>query len=255
MELLRNAADRYDGGSEVEAKNLAVRIRVLAHDGAGSGSSLLTQLGVKERLPYRDTAVAEHPPEVIVLHAGLCMISATLSPDGSSRYSAPLGDLSPDRRHPPASFVDWWLLPVLWDDHGNTFCRRDFVLSVCNTDGGAHHDHALDVAYAELTRKKALGFRPGGPDDALVPHVALPSVRQIAYELEQTLSEHLVEDPATPLGIRVREPICPLSIRTSIAAGRNDPCPCGTGLKMRHCFGLRRPRRRITLEQLLAESA
>jgi hypothetical protein len=28
-ELLRNAAERYDAGSEVEAKNIAVRLRVL----------------------------------------------------------------------------------------------------------------------------------------------------------------------------------------------------------------------------------
>lgn len=250
-ELLRNAAERYDQGSEAEAKNLALRIRVLVHDGSGSGSSLLGQLGVKERLPYLDTALAEHPPEAIVRHAGLCMIRATLGPGGSSRYIAPLDRLSVDRQHPPAAFIDWWRDPVLIDGRGNSFSRRGFVLAVANTDGGAHVDQTLSPAYAALTRQGSLGFRPGAAEDPLFTHVALPSVRQIAYELERTLEEELAEDPTAPFGLRVRNPICSLSIHETVEAGRNDPCPCGSGQKMKQCFGQRRPHRRLTLQDLV----
>src|SRR4029077_5076442 len=91
-ELLRNAAAAYDAGSEAEAMDLAHRIRVLVHDTASS-TSVLTHLSVRDRLPYMDTAQAEFPPEVIMLGAGLCVISATLGPDGFSRYTAPLDKL------------------------------------------------------------------------------------------------------------------------------------------------------------------
>lgn len=81
-ELLRNAGDRYDGGSDAEAKNLAVRLRVLLHDGGRNNQSLLGQLEIKEQLPYLDTTPAENPPEAPSFHAGLCMVHATLGPEG-----------------------------------------------------------------------------------------------------------------------------------------------------------------------------
>jgi hypothetical protein len=254
-ELLRNAGERYDGGSEAEAKNLAVRLRVLLHDGPGRGGSLLGQLRLKERLPYLDTALAEHPPEVPMMHGGLCMIRGTLGPGGSSRYVAPLDRLSPDRQHPPQAFVDWWLNSVVTDDQGRSIARRDFVLWLADQDGGAHVDATIGAAYAGLSRGGVASFQPIAGDDPRFKDLAAPSVRQIAYELERTLDENLVEESASDPGVAIKEPICSLSIHSDPAAGRNDPCPCGSGLKLKRCFGVRLPRRRRTLDDLLSEAS
>jgi hypothetical protein len=70
LRLLSDATQRFDEGSLVEVQNLATRIRVLVYDG-GRGASFLRQLGVKERLPYLDTALAE-PPEGVIAVGGGC---------------------------------------------------------------------------------------------------------------------------------------------------------------------------------------
>jgi hypothetical protein len=257
LELLNNAAKGFDDGSLAEAQNLATRIRVLVYDGPGRGRSFLGQIGVKERLPYLDTAQAEDPPGVIGFGGGLCMISATVGPsEGSSRYSAPLDRLAPERLHPPSAFVDWWEDEVLADDRGNSFSRSAFVLAVANQDGGSHFDDTLDAAYAELTRDRSLSsFQPGPGGDESFKNIAPPTIRQVAYELEQTLTNEIVEDPEVPFGLRARQPICSLSIHTRVDAGRNDPCPCESGLKTKRCFELREPRRRRTIDDLRAEVA
>jgi hypothetical protein len=40
-----------------------------------------------------------------------------------------------------------------------------------------------------------------------------------------------------------------------VGVGRNDPCPCRSGLKAKRCFGMRQPRRHLTLADLYAEVA
>jgi hypothetical protein len=183
------------------------------------------------------------------------MISATLGVDGSSRYTAPLDRLSPDRRHPPSAFVDRWNDAVLGDDAGNSFSRKSFVLAVATQDGGSHFDATLDAAYAALTRDRTLtSFQPAPGGNEAFKDVAPSSIRQVAYELQRTLEEQIVEDADAEFGLRVRRPICSLSIRETVTVGRNDPCPCGSGLKRKKCFELRQRKRRQTRDDLRREA-
>jgi hypothetical protein len=250
-ELLRNAAERYDAGSEVEAKNIAVRLRVFLHD-TKNCHSLLAQLGIKERLPFLDTTNVEMPPEVPHFDAGLCMIHAQLGEDGYSRYVPAMQNMDPERSHPPQAFVDWWSAPIVTDNSGRPVCRREFVLWLANEDGGAHIDSSLRGAYVELSKTGLVTFRPELGEDARFKDLVSPSVRQIAFELEQTLDSSLDEEAGE---LRIREPICSLPIATKVEAGRNDPCPCGSGLKTKRCFSMRRPRRRRSMADLMGEAA
>jgi hypothetical protein len=250
-ELLRNAAERYDGGSEAEAKNIAVRLRVLLHDTKNS-HSLLTQLGVKERLPFLDTTNVEMPLGIPHFDAGLCMIHAQLGDDGYSRYAPAMQNMDPERSHPPQAFVDWWSASVVIANSGEPVCRREFVLWLANEDGGAHVDSSLQGAYAELSKTGLVTFRPELGDDPKFKDLVSPSVRQIAYEVERTLDDSLYEEEGA---LKIRLPICSLPIATKVNTGRNDPCPCGSGLKTKRCFSMRRPRRRRSMADLMDMAA
>jgi hypothetical protein len=145
----------------------------------------------------------------------------------------------PDRLHPPASFADWWERTILTDQHGNTFSRADLVLSVAEQDGGTHIDAVVNEKYRQLTREHSLGLRQS-IDLPIANSVALASVRHIAEELLETIENGLDWDGDQPV---VRDPVCPLPLRTEIATGRNELCPCGSGRKVKRCFGQRMPLR------------
>jgi hypothetical protein len=66
--------------------------------------------------------------------------------------------------------------------------RRELILHVAETDGGAHVDPALDEAYMDLSRNNSLGWmlREGDVVRPFPPPV-LPCIRQIAHEVLITL--------------------------------------------------------------------
>lgn len=64
---------------------------------------------------------------------------------------------------------------------------------MANTDGGAHVDPSLNAAYEALARQNSFGWfivaSDGVQPFANTP--VLPSIRQVAYELDRTLTTHL----------------------------------------------------------------
>jgi hypothetical protein len=268
LAFLRASAASFDDGFEAEAKRLATQIRILVHDAPGGrrnrSVSLLSHLGMRDRLPWLDTAILPDPSWVD-FSCGLCRLSGDgEGPSLVMRYAAPLADLGPDRRHPPAAFLDWWNEPVLADRLGHDFSRADFISRVANQDGGTHVDAELEESYRALTRENSmqivsgqgmLGFHVGptlaGEADPPGSSIALASVRQIAYEVLQSVEGGIQFDAAGE--VTIGSPICPLPIDSVIEVGRNDPCPCGGGLKLKNCFGRRFPRRpRVTRSAAIA---
>ena len=263
--FLRRSAESYDAGEHAESKHLALHIRIMLHD-TRQQTSLLTHLGIKERLPLLDTAPAEPPPGVIQMDFGLCDCRMTTGTPGRVEFRAPLGQRADDRAYPPACFADWSSRPVLNDTQSNDFSRSDLVLGVANQDGGAHIDATLKPAYAALTRQHSHGFGqadPGEPNTAALTFafeggtqapqpdaepvsnsIALASVRQITHELLTSLETSVVDDGE---GVRLRREICPIPWDEAPSVPRNDPCPCGGGRKFKKCFGRREPRRRSRL--------
>lgn len=247
--FLTTSAQHYDAGVEAEAKRLAATIRILVHD-SGRGTSLLNHLGVKRSLGFIDRGPPEPPPSGHVLHFGVCIVRMHLRPGGDVQYIPVLDAGAEDRMHPNTSFDDWWLNPMLRDQEGNKFNRRDLVLALANKDGGAHIDEKLDAAYRALTRENSLGFTQGDDQRPISNSVVGASVRHIAWELERSIQTGLrwAGDQAV-----VAQPVCPLRLENAPVAGRNNRCPCGSGRKYKHCFGLRQPRLRMS--QPSADSA
>ena len=75
---------------------------------------------------------------------------------------------------------------MLRDQRGNSFSRKDLTLGLAHQDGGVHIDKAIKGSYAELTRDNSLGFQQGD-GQPIANSVVNTSVRQIAWELAQTL--------------------------------------------------------------------
>jgi hypothetical protein len=263
--FLQASAAAYDGGNEPEAKRLAVSLRVLLHDTRRS-TSLLTHLAVKDRLPFRHTASEPPPPGAIVMFSGgLCSIQASLGEGGGGSRFVPVLGTDPERNSQPEQcFEDWWTTPILHDQEGNSFSRRDFVGAVANKDGGAHVDATLGASYAALTHGNSMrltqekgttddgwevvmgGVIGGPPDESserISNSIALASIRQITFEV-LTSAEAIawVGGDAT-----VPNPICQLPVAGRDFAileglvGRNNPCPCEGGRKMKKCLLRKRP--------------
>jgi hypothetical protein len=235
ISFLQTSCESYDNGFDGEAKRIAVVLRVLLHE-SRSSHSLLGQLNKKNTqflsssLPHEETSLS--------IHGGLVMVAAK---GKESKFVALLDDV-PFLRW--CSFDDWWKEAVFVDDQKNILTREQLILTASNQDGGAHVDPALENTYFRLTKQNSLGISYNEGDLSIpIPKPERAALRQIAHEVLKTLipdyqkkpmpdnadiyfgGATLVQGAAAP----------PLPGKQKIQ--RNDPCPCGSGKKFKHCHG------------------
>lgn len=190
IELLQNACKSYDSGLEAIGKHIALSLRVLLHH-HGQSRSLLKQLGLGQ-IHFYDTAGPIDPDELLT-QCGLLVHKLS---SGEARYiprvAAPP---TPHRNIREISFDQWWTEPILKDKLGEVFCRRDLILNVADTDGGAHVDPDLEASYLELSRRNSLGWRfvNKNIEEAFRGRPELACIRQIAEEVLITLRENAPE--------------------------------------------------------------
>jgi hypothetical protein len=174
----------------------------LLHDTSRS-HSLLEQLGSKASLQFLDTSrrpIAASDRQILGPHdwpTGMVAITATTSaaPDPHSEglwgCVAMLGS-DPERSRSRKHFDAWWHDLIIDLRSGETFTRGHFVLGIANMEGGAHVDPEPPASWV-LLRDQAWDD-VGGMVDAqgqLVPvrHLVPAVVRQIGYEVSETLME------------------------------------------------------------------
>ncbi len=184
IRFLMTSCAAFDSGFLGESKRLATTVRVLLHDTPNS-KSLLGLLNLKSNLKYITTATRYDPQNLLTYHG---LVGFRFGPQGVT-YWAPLGDGPPTRyNRPPCNFDAWWNEAVIIDKIGGKFTRRDLILALANKEGGAHVDPELDASYADITRNNSLGWNiSDGTTSQPLSDVELHSVRQIAYELLQSL--------------------------------------------------------------------
>lgn len=185
LALLRNACSTYDKGLEAIGRHIALSLRVLLHQ-HGQSRALLDQLGLRQG-KFFDSAGPVHKGNLLP-ECTLVLMRAVSS--GGAYVPLIDGGVGGPHATMHIPFVDWWNATVCRDDRGRTFCRRDLVLLVANTDGGAHVDPELDEAYLSLSRENALGwtFCTGNVTSAFTGRPELACMRQIAHEVLLTLS-------------------------------------------------------------------
>jgi hypothetical protein len=180
--FLRKSATAFDQGDAVEAKRLVPPIRLLVHQTSRS-DALLHQLGVLEDMTFLDTAGEIDPANML---PSAMLTALRFSAGAVPTHHAMLSNYLPV---PPAGqwrpFSAWWTRTVIKDGAGAEFSRRDLILAVAHKDGGVHVDQ-LQEAYERLSRSNSLGWVLGD-SKAPLNNPVLPSIRQIAFEVEQSI--------------------------------------------------------------------
>ncbi len=186
MGFLQRSADTFDAGIPSEALRLAVTLRVLLYD-KPDAPSLLAQLGFKQSLRLVSTGAM--PPARGGTFMGAVLAPLRMGPPGTKTEHVAMREQVARAAEQP--FYIWWKAPIIGTS-GYVFTREDVVLALAHKEGGAHVSAKIATKYDHLRRlgiggvcRDASGLivDPGNP--------ALPSCRQISFEVEVTIHEQL----------------------------------------------------------------
>lgn len=241
LDFLQTSANRYDQGHTIEAKRMAVTLRILLHD-TKNCKSLLGQLN-KKGIQFHDTTI-EDMSNVTTSYCGLVMVSIG---SGRTKYIAMLDDVPCKKM---VDFDTWWNAIIFRDLEGHQISRKNLVVTMANQDGGAHVDPSINEEYSRLSKGKSLGrmYSVDGKKWFDMLSADLSSVRQIAHEVLKSLIPNYTKNPQLPKkgilmgGFRLiyeKKPVKDFEVtkNSTKKPGRNDPCPCGSGEKYKKCCG------------------
>jgi hypothetical protein len=212
MEHLRTSSQLYDEGRHSEAVRLGTTVNNLMHN-KGKSRSLLGQLGLRDSIEFVDTGTyrsdieawsrsyidqAFGPDSGMVVAAAnpgeVGLVTATHNTDADLVWVPVLGNRGARENRRKV----WWERQVIETSFGGSFSREQLVHVMRNMDGGGHVDPAIDVRYDDF-RSDNLGFQyskeagdwtledpPSGWHNP-IGNIANASMRQIAWEIEQTI--------------------------------------------------------------------
>ncbi len=183
--FIKKTCSLYDNGDEAEAKRLTPHIHILVHDDNRNIVSLLTQIGILNKLKFFSR---RHPyrPTNLLSEARLCQM--LLSSEGGKYIpaldEAPLG-------WQELSFSRWWNETVIFirgNEH-RELSRKNLICMMRDKDGGAHLDKIIPAYYSKLSQGENMGWQISAVNGkSFVPNVHYASVRQIAHEIIKTLT-------------------------------------------------------------------
>lgn len=188
IHFLQSSAKLYDLGTEIEAKRMAVSLRVLLYDTKDS-ASLLGQMRLKKKMQFVSTAQKYDPSNLL---SQQCLLSMTIGPNGGA-YN-PLFENNNRFRLIPCR--EWGYEIVFCDIHRKLYRRKDLIQLLANMDGGAHVDAEIPDNYARLKESSLTGwvFRAAdGTERGMGNDPVYASMRQMTFEVLQSL--YMVKRP------------------------------------------------------------
>jgi len=197
VQLLDVLGRQFDAGHRVLGYPLATTIRVLVHD-TTSSHALLGQLGELTTMLFTDTSLPINPNNLILSHGGLVLMKMTT---GKGIEWVPRTEIPPSPGAEPrdVQFTPWWNTEVMRDSQGTLWSRRRMVLTIANKEGGAHIDPDRPVDVRAIEEENSMGWTYHDPingDQPMSDGPLMPSIRQIAYELEASITGHLASELA-----------------------------------------------------------
>ncbi|MBB2991331.1 hypothetical protein FHR72_002815 [Mycolicibacterium iranicum] len=202
---IRSASERFDQGRYMEAKSLAGHLCTLLHHSDRS-EALIDRLGLHDALTWVDTAGVPNP-KVPCSTAGLTLMRIRSRHRGSGEFvpklamypPVPIRTRSGDQIFSGSRipFDHWWTNPVVKDADGAEYSRKQLVLALAEA-----HDPEAEAAHDALEHSPSLGWVVAagpGPDKPLCANPVIASVRQIGYEVLQSITEQRDIIEAAPL--------------------------------------------------------
>lgn len=194
--FIQKSSREFDNGDISEARRIALHIRILLHDTKNSKSLLLT-MGEKDRVSFLDSALIFNPKNPMP-YMGLVSMKIVNDHNGfMAEYKPLLNDYAKfnTTNNNWKPFDKWWNNLIIKDQQGAIFSRKDLILHVADTDGGAHVGKLYEN-YVALSRNNSLGFttveKITGEIEQVNPikNIELSSVRQIAFEVIFSLKQY-----------------------------------------------------------------
>lgn len=180
--FLQSSAKLYDLGAEIEAKRMAVSLRVLLYDTKDS-SSLLGQMRLKKKMQFVSTAQRFDPTNLL---SQQCLLSMTIGPEGG--VYMPL--FENDNHFKLISCREWGYEVVFCDVHRKLYRRKDLIQLLANMDGGAHIDPDISDDYSSLKGNDLTGWHvrhADGSQSGMSNDPVYASMRQMTFEVLQSL--------------------------------------------------------------------
>lgn len=173
----------FDEGNIWEAGRLAAAVYIVVHDASKRDASLLTRLGIRGKVRFLCSNPKSNPrnllPEYLLLGIEIRDTCAKLFPA--------LG--STPNHHRFVQFHEWWERDIIIRIGSTSLSRKRIVFNMRNKEGGAHFDTQInDPAYIELLTKPVGMFSNGRGIEKYIFGAEIVTMRQIAWELEQTLA-------------------------------------------------------------------
>lgn len=153
----------------------------------------------KDTIGFRDTGVPVNPKNVLTeFPLAICEVAA--SPEGGHfQYRPALDETVTIVGDKEAKFSAWWEATVIRDPKRRDLSRKNLIFFFRNKMGGAHVSEGYDrlgemasAAFADLARSDPGAWIMRSGSVLLRPEygVQFASVRQIGWELGQTLRRH-----------------------------------------------------------------
>ena len=235
IEFLKNSCNSFDNGFDGEAKRIALTLRVLIHDTRNSKS--LLGLMNKKGIDFLSTNAKQEPSSPFSFQ-GLVVIGT----GGDENIFTAMLDETGYNNYMPIE--NWWNEVVFKDNEQNTLTRKELILTASNQDGGAHIDPSLERKYARISKENSLGISSGNEKISKpMLNAERFAIRQIGHEVLKTLdkkyTKKMPKNDAVDMYIGNIQVVMKSSNSTAIEnnkIGRNDRCPCGSGIKYKKCY-------------------
>lgn len=261
--LLKKAVDEFDKGGIDEVRNITRALRILCLQDQHGNPSLIEMAGEHTR-HFFDTSIRTHRHNII---PELSLTVAVIGPI-SLGPKAPLDTVMERRK---MTFKEWKEQTIIDDRCGVVFDRNRLIKTVSNTDGGTHYPPDVRPFFKRLKEMAFTAQRDNDSVEISMKGLENHSIRQIAHEIIISFDPNYkrpicVENGTLILcameafiypgrrmtfGMQTRTMLDGYAIQgqphgfTSISGprielphhktGKNDPCPCYSGLKFKNC--------------------
>lgn len=228
LNLLKSLCDNYDNGVFDSVKCMSVIFRMLFYDPVGRNESLLSQLGIKDKVRMYDFSAPRNSfsffefgdgiSNLIIQHfsdfyCGLVGKTIKKRPEGKYQFrfyplceSPKYGDHEEYcKLHRERKTISEWSNGCIYEVNDIVLNRGTLIFTMCNKDGGAHFELSPQDSAKNRNKRSLknfenyLAFRDdqaihlivNGEDVRFVNDPAYPAIRQIAREVLVSLEEYM----------------------------------------------------------------